>query len=327
MEETRMAGIWSRLAGGIALAAVGMLAAWPTSVQAQKSTITFGSTNSTSSNYALAVAMSKAIKQDLPNANVSMIETGASVDNIRRLVKGEIDFGLVMADTSIQAITGEGPFKGKAVEDLAVLYVHDIVTLQLVVRGDSGVQTIKDLQGKRFSAGIRGSGAELLTREMLKVLGVEPQWSPGSINDALEGTQNRQLVGYSKYGVGSGLDSTLRELLVSTPMRYLGFDEAQRAAIKAKIRGVDFGAVPANTIPGQGEVQTPVVLGTYSTRLSAMDDATAYAIAKAIDDNKQLLIDVFPHLKNMNFKAEALKTEELGLKLHPGAKKYWLQAK
>src|SRR3954468_11200661 len=38
---------------------------------AQKSTLTFGSTNATSSNYALAVAMSKAIKKDLPNTNVT----------------------------------------------------------------------------------------------------------------------------------------------------------------------------------------------------------------------------------------------------------------
>jgi len=322
-----MARIWTRFAGALALAMLGTLVISPSGAQAQKNTITFGSTNATSSNYALAVAMSKAIKDALPNANVTMIETGASVDNIRRLTRNEIDFGLVMADTSIQALSGSGPFKGKAVEDLAVLYVHDVVTLQLVVREDSGVKTLKDLQGKRFSAGIRGSGAELLTREMFKVLGIEPQWSPGSISDAIEGTQNRQLVGYSKYGVGAGLDATLRELLVTTPMRYLDFDEAQRKAILAKIRGVDFGAVPANTIPGQAEVHAPVVLGTYSTRLASMDDATAYAIAKAIDQHKQLLIDVFPHLKNMNFKAMALKTEELGLKLHPGAKKYWLEAK
>lgn len=121
------------------------------------------------------------------------------------MTKGEIDFGLVMADTSIQALAGTGPFQGKAVEDLAVLYVHDIVTLQLVVRADSGVATLKELQGKKFSAGIRGSGAELLTRQMFQLLGIEPQWSPGSIQDAIEGTQNRQLAGYSKYGVGAGL--------------------------------------------------------------------------------------------------------------------------
>ncbi len=293
---------------------------------AQKSTLTFGSTNATSSNYALAVGMSKAIKKELPNANVSMIETGASVDNVRRLTKGEIDFGLVMADTSIQALGGTGPFQGKAVEDLAVLYVHDIVTLQLVVRADAGVATLKDLQGKKFSAGIRGSGAELLTRQMFQLLGIEPQWSPGSIQDAVEGTQNRQLAGYSKYGVGAGLDATLRELMVSTQMRYLTFDKDQQSAILAKIKGVDFADIPANTIPGQGVVSTPVVLGTYSARVGTMDDATAFSIAKAINENRQFLIDVFPHLKDMSFKEQALKVETLGLKLHPGAKKYWLSA-
>jgi len=291
---------------------------------AQKSTLTFGSTNATSSNYALAVAMSKAIKKELPNTNVTMIETGASVDNVRRMTKREIDFGLVMADTGMQALTGTGPFQGKAVEDLAVLYVHDIVTLQLVVRADSGVATLKDLQGKKFSAGIRGSGAELLTRQMFALMGIEPQWSPGSIQDAIEGTQNRQLVGYSKYGVGTGLDATLRELMVSTQMRYLSFDKDQQAAIQAKIKGVDFAEIPANTIPGQGAVTTPIVLGTYSARLATMDDATAFSVAKAIYENRQFLIDVFPHLKDMDFKQQALRTETLGLKLHPGAKKFWL---
>ncbi len=321
-----MAFLGLRTGALLALSALALLFSAAPPASAQKATITFGSTNATSSNYALAVAMSKAIKKELPNSNVSMIETGASVDNIRRMTKGEIDFGLVMADTSIQALGGIGPFQGKAVEDLAVLYVHDSVTLQLVVRADSGVTSLNDLQGKKFSAGIRGSGAELLTRQMFQLLKIEPQWSPGSIQDAVEGTQNKQLVGYSKYGVGTGLDATLRELMVSTQMRYLSFTDEQRKTILAGIKGVDFAEIPANTIPGQGAVSTPIVLGTYSARVSTMDDATAYAIAKAINENRQFLIDVFPHLKSFDFKANALRTESLGLKLHPGAKKYWLSA-
>ena len=317
-----MSGLGRRLA---AIATLAFALGGATAVSAQQA-ITFGSTNATSSNYALAVAMSKAIKKELPDTNVSMIETGASVDNLRRMVKGELDFGLVMADTLVMAKEGEGPFKGKPIEDMGVLYVHDTVSLQLVVRADAGIGSLEDLKGKKFSAGIRGSGAELLTRQMFQVLGIEPQWSPGSIQDAVEGTQNRHLVGYSKYGVGTGLDSTLRELLVSTPMRYLGFDEKQRAAIVAKLKGVDFVELAANTIPGQGAVTTPVVLGTYSARLS-LDEKTAYSIAKAIHENRQMLIDVFPHLKDMDFKAVALKTEQLGLKLHPGAKKYWSSVK
>jgi TRAP transporter TAXI family solute receptor len=317
---------WTRraaIAGALALAA---LALGPATAGAQKNSLTFGSTNATSSNYALAVAMSKAIKKELSDANVSMIETGASVDNIRRMVKGELDFGLVMADTGIMAQEGIGPFRGKAVTDLGVLYVFDVVTLQIAVRADSGVNSLEELTGKKFSAGIRGSGAELLTRQMFSALGTEPAWSPGSVQDMVEGTQNGQLVGYSKYGVGIGLDGTMRELLLTTPMKLLTFTDEDRKVVQAKLKGVDFAVVPADTIPGQRAVTTPVVLGTYSARLSKMDDATAFAIAKAINENRQLLIDVFPHLKDMNFKEQALRTEKLGLKLHPGAKKYWESA-
>lgn len=322
-----MMAILKNFAGVVTKAACAIIMLGAPGAAAQTGSITFGSTNATSSNYALAVAMSKAIKKELPDQNVTMIETGASVDNVRRMVKGEINFGLVMADTMVLAQSGEGPFKGKTVDDLGVLYVHDVVSLQLVVRGDSGVTKLTDLAGRKFSAGIRGSGAELLTRQMFDVLGIAPVWSPGSIQDAVEGTQNKHLVGYSKYGVGTGLDSTLRELMLSTPMRYLDFDEKQQAAILAKIKGVDFGTVPAETIPGQGAIKTPVVLATYSARLSTMDEKTAFSVAKAINENRQMLIDVFPHLKAMDFKAVALKTEELGLKLHPGAKKYWSSVK
>ncbi len=292
--------------------------------QAETKSITFGSTNAASSNFALAVAMNKAIKEDLPNVNVSMIETGASVDNIRRMTKKEIDFGLVMVDTSIQAIEGKGPFKDKAVPDLAVLYVYDASSLQFVVRADAGVSALTDLQGKRFSAGIRGSGAELLTRQIFAELGITPNWVPGSIQDSVEGVQNRQLVGYAKYGAGStGLDATLRELLTSTPVKFLGFTPEQKQKVLAKVQGVDFMTLPADMIPGQPAIETPLVYSTYSTRLSLMDDATAYAIAKAIYTHRQYLIDVFPHLAKFDFKGSVLKTEKLGLHLHPGARKFW----
>lgn len=289
---------------------------------AQKSSITMGATNATSSNYALAVAMSKAIKQNLPNANVTVIETGASVDNIRRMSKGEIDFGLTMVDTNVQALSGTGPFKDKAVPDIGVLYVYDVVVLNVAVRGDSGINTLAELKGKKFSAGIRGSGAELLTHDIFTTLGVQPEWVPGSLKDAVEGIQNRQLVGYSKYGVGTGLDATMRELLAKTPMKFVNFTQDQKNQVQAKVKGVDFMTIPAEVIPGQPAVLAPAVPATYSAR-STLDNDTAYAIAKAIYDNRQFLIDVFPHLKDHDFKKQTLNAERLGNKLHPGAKKFW----
>lgn len=55
-----------------------------------------------------------------------------------------------------------------------MLYVYDVVVLNIGVRVDSGVNNLTDLKGKRFSAGIRGSGAELLTHEIFNAVGARP---------------------------------------------------------------------------------------------------------------------------------------------------------
>ena len=308
-------------ARAFAFVAVLVLAAAPAS--AQKSSITLGSTNSTSSHYAVAVAMSKAIKAGMPSANVSVIETGASVDNTRRLTRNEIDLGLIAVDTGIQAINGTGPFKDKAVTDLVSVYAYDVSVLNIAVRADSGVTNVSELQGKKFNAGIRGSGAEVLTRESFSILGIEPVWTPGTVQDASEGIQNRHIVGYAKYGPGTGIDATLRELLTSTEMRLIGFDKAQQEKVVAKVKGVGFTAVSENIIPGQKAVDVPVVPIVYATRLAVMDDQTAYNVAKSIYENRQTLIDTWPHLKNFNFKQQALLADKLGFPLHPGAKRFW----
>jgi uncharacterized protein len=282
-----------------------------------KSTVVLGSTNATSSHYTVAAAMAKA------SANVSLIETGASVDNVRRLTRNEIDLGLIATDTAIQAITGTGPFAGgKAVDDLVAVYSYDVSVLNVAVTQDSGIAALKDLAGKRFNPGIRGSGAEQLTRQVFAALGIEPNWAPGSVKDAVEAIQNRQISGYSKYGPGRGVDATLRELMVSTPMRLLSFDAEQQAKITAAVRGVGFAQIP-NVMQDQPAVSAPSVLIVYGTRRSQMNDDTAFAAAKAIYDNRQMLIEAWPHLKDFDFKAQALSAEKVGVPLHPGAKKFW----
>lgn len=310
-----------------AMAALLLGTAFAAPAEAQKSTVVLGSTNSTSSHYVVAVAMAKAIKIALPAANVSVVETGASVDNIRRLARKEIDLGLVAVDTGVQAVTGAGPFEGRPVKDLVSVYAYDQSVLNIAVRSDSGVKSIADLAGKKINAGIRGSGAEVLTREAFSVLGIKPEWSPGSVKDAVEAVQNRQIVGYSKYGPGAGIDATLRELQLTTGMGLLGFDAAQQATLLQKVKGVGFTPITENIVPGQPAVAAPIVPIVYATRPDIMDDATAYAVAKAIYDNRQVLIDAWPHLKEFDFRKQVLDAETLGMPLHPGAKRFWSEAK
>lgn len=316
-----LAGSWSRL-----LAAMALGLALSTAQAAPKATIVLGSTNTTSSHFIIANAMAKAIKAGLPASNVSVIETGASVDNIRRLSRGEIDLGLVATDVGVQAVDGSGTFKGRAVNDLVAVYAYDVSALNIAVTQDSKITAFAELQGKKFNPGIHGSSAEQLTRSIFNLLGVEPVLVPGTVKDAVEGIQNRQIVGYSKYGAGRGIDATMRELMVSTPMQLLSFDAAQQVKISAQIKGVGFTTIP-NVMVGQPGVVVPSVLIVYATRRNLIDDETAYAVAKAIYEQRNVLIDAWPHLKDFDFKAQALAAEKVGIPLHPGAKRFWESVK
>ena len=297
-----------------------------TAAAAPKTSLTLGSTNMTSSHFVVSNAMAQAIRAGIPGATVTHVETGASVDNIRRLARGELDLGLVATDAGIQAVSGTGFFKGKAVNDLVALYAYDVSVLNMAVTQGSGVTSLAGLKGKRFNPGIHGSGAEQLTRQIFKTFDIEPQWVPGTVKDAAEAIQNRQIVGYSKYGPGHGVDATLRELMVTTPMRLLSFDKPEQDKVMHAVKGVGFTQIP-NVMEGAGPVMAPSVLIVYATRKSLMDDDTAYAIAKSIYEHRDLLIQAWPHLKNFDFKQQSLAAAKLGIPVHPGALRFWESVK
>lgn len=310
--------------GLAALFAVGLDATASAQV---KSAIVLGSTSSTSSHYAAAVAMGQAIKEGIPGGSVTVLETGSTVDNLRRMVRAEIDIGLVSSDGAVLAVDGLGQFEGRPISDIAVVYSYDEPALNIAVRADSGITELRQLGGQKFNAGFRASGTELFMKGAFDLLKIQPNWVPGSLKDAVEGIQNRQLVGYAKYGVGTTLDATLREILTSTQMRLLGFTPEQEQLIASNLKGISFVTLPANMVPGQPAMRAAAIQSLYMTRTSLMNDDTAYAIAKAIYEKRQYLIEVFPHLKDFDFKAVTLKAETIGLKVHPGAKRFWESVK
>ncbi len=110
--------------------------------------------------------------------------------------------------------------------------------------------------------------------------------------------------------------------MVTTPMRLLSFDADQQTKVTGAVRGVGFAQI-ANVAQGQPPVTAPSVLIVYGTRKSMMDDETAFAIAKSIYENRQMLIDAWPHLKDFDWRAQALAADKVGVPLHPGAKKFW----
>jgi len=85
------------------------------------------------------------------------IVTGGSVQNPRLIGTSEVEIAITNNNLAVLAIKGKGPYKSGAIELNAVAALHPSV-LHMVVMGDSDIETIEDLKGRRVAIGPAGGG-------------------------------------------------------------------------------------------------------------------------------------------------------------------------
>lgn len=119
---------------------------------------------------AFAEIFAKQMKTRYPNIAVDVLATEGTVENLSRLRSGDVDMGLALADVAERdRVTGPA---GTAPQAVARVYEN---YLQVIVREDTAVQQISDLQGRRVSIGPRGSGAAATSQVLFEAAGLHIQ--------------------------------------------------------------------------------------------------------------------------------------------------------
>ncbi|MFJ6672651.1 TAXI family TRAP transporter solute-binding subunit [Actinosynnema sp. NPDC091369] len=115
-------------------------------------------------------ALAAALADELPATRVVERQTGASVENVRRLRAGEVHLGLSSLDPLVDGaalLSAEDPGGISAVGRLYDSF------MQVAVPVDSPVRTLADLAGRPVSFGPSESGTEFTATRLLSLLGVE----------------------------------------------------------------------------------------------------------------------------------------------------------
>ena len=98
------------------LAAIALLALPVLGTAAEADTrLAFGATNAQSAHYAYFAALANIVSEQ-DGYQASVVETGATVDNLKRMSRGQLDIGLVTTSTLYHAYYGVKSFDGEAVE-------------------------------------------------------------------------------------------------------------------------------------------------------------------------------------------------------------------
>ncbi len=329
-----------RTVGIITLAVVVLFlplaAGMDTSAQAaQKARYLMGSTRTISSSYPQCVAQVEVINKYAPNVAVTIVETGASLDNLQRLRTGDIGLGsCITNDGAVMSYKGIGKFNTPD-KDLRFYFIYLRNIVHITVRADSGINKLEDLTGKKFHAGMVGAGSTYNTKEIFNALNIKPNYFVGSLADAVVAMKDNRIVGYSKAGAGFGaIDATTMDIMTTTKVKVLSFtDEQMKIALKAR-PGLFYGKEPAGTIKGFYKDHPEIIsfvngLSFYSRKNVPQRDG--YQIMKAIVEHFDEIAPTIPKTSIMDPVKDTiqygLETAKMaGLPLHAGVVQYLQQS-
>jgi len=288
---------------------------------ASKKLLAMGTTQSSSSHYGYFVAVAKVLNARVPDVNVSVVETGASVDNINRIKKGDLDLGMTTIHLQYQAYHGMGVWQDKPIKDQYVMWVYQPAPQNFVVREDSGVKTVYDLAGKPFNPGIRGSATEKTVEAILDALGVAPEFYRGGTEDTVAGIKDKRLVGYVKSGAGvSTLDASSMDIATFTPIRLLNFTAEDIKKVQAKYPYLSPISIPKGIYKDSPAYQTfAMLIGTVVKK--DLSEDLVYRMVKAACEGFDEQVAAYPSIKGTNL--PQLTVETCTVPLHPGAIKYY----
>lgn len=288
---------------------------------ASKKLLAMGSTQSSSSHYAYFVAVAKVINARVPDVNISVVETGASVDNINRIKKGDLDLGMTTIHLQYQAYHGLDAWKDKPIKDQYVMWVYQPAPQNFVVREDSGVKSAYDLTGKPFNPGIRGSATEKTVEAILDALGIVPNWVRGGTEDAVAAIKDKRVLGYVKSGAGvDTLDASTLDIATFTPIRVLGFTDEDIAKVKAKYPYLSPISIPKGIYKETPAYKTfAMLIGTVVKK--DLPEELVYKMVKAAVEGFDEQVAAYPSIKGVSLPQLTLET--CNVPLHPGAVRYY----
>ena len=288
------------------------------SVQAEEQLL-IGSTSTSSSQYGYFVSVGQIINQHVDGARSSVVETGATVDNLRRIVRGQVDMGLVTTNVGYHAYAGEGDFEGRPVDN-RLLWVYSAAPQNVVMREDAGVTSVAELEGVRLNPGITGSATEATTVGVMETLGISPEYVRGSTTDVVAGVKDNRMAGYVKSGVGNRLDGSSMDISTFTPIQVLSLSEEQAEQLREQMPDISVVDIPEGAAEGI-PAYTTWSFGLAMHSSPDLDEELAYQIVKAVMENPEPQISALANLAEVDL-AE-LTLDSGTVPLHPGAARYF----
>lgn len=248
--------------------------------------------------------------------------TGGSVENVNRVLAGQIDLGFSLAVTAFQAFNGVGDFTQPApgLRIVAPLYAN---VTHILVPGSSTARTLGDLRGKRVSVGSAGSGTEQVSQQLLALHGltyddIDPQYL--TFSESAAALRDGAIDG-AIFSVGYPASAVL-EATTTGDVRLMGIDPERVVALREEHPYYSAGIIPAGAYPGVEAEITTVAMMNWLVASETLEDDVVRAVLNVFATDRVSLEQVH----EMAAQIDLARLDDAPIPLH-AATDAWLSAR
>jgi len=299
------------------------LVAMPAAAQ-EKINLSIGTGGTGGVYYPLGGGLANVLSKHVPGMSATAEVTGGSVANLQLIGTGKPYLGFSMTDAAQDAYKGEDKFKGQKVplRTLAILYPN---RMHVVSVEGTGVNTMKDLKGKRVSTGSPGSATEVMAFRVIEAAGLDKDKDMRrerlGVAESVNALKDKKIDAF--FWVG-GLPTAAVTDLASTPgVKIKMIDHAETVGPMNKKYGNLYveDVIPRTTYSGMTADNKQATVMNILVAHENLSEQAAYNVVKAIFEKRDELIAV--HKEAENFKLENQRANATPVPFHPGALKYF----
>jgi TRAP transporter TAXI family solute receptor len=288
-----------------------------------KKFISIGSAPTGGTFFIIGGAFEKVINESSIGSKATNESTKGSRENIIRLNKQEIDFGMSNAAITYFAVRGESDWK-EAIEARSVITMAPNIA-QFITTADSGIKTIADLKGKRVYVGPAGAGFNMFLTPILEEHGVKyADFTPvnGKFSDAVGFMKDKQVD--AAFLGGAVPTPAIVQASTTLDIYFIPYDDAAKAALLEKYPFFGKALVPADKYKALSENFQGLNVGYMHLITHAkVDEETVYKVTKTLYENRADVVSIHPAGKAINEKNAVRQT---GTPFHPGAIRFYKEA-
>lgn len=270
--------------------------------------------------YPVGAGLAEIIGPSLPGTNISVEETAGADENARRVAEKDMEIGLTVAKTSMDAYNGEGKFQGKPKSVLAWFSLENRYQTTLSLKS-SGINAAADIKGKRIGIGVQGSanffdGEIWLRGHGIELKEVTPLYlGQAEMGDALK--DRRIDVMLWTTGVPS---ASIQELCVAREISFIPTTKEAAAKISKDYPWYKAAILPAGSYQNMKEDYHTMLNNSLLILSPNLPEEDVYNMTKAVFSNLDKLGKIHPIFKEVTLDNAVSITP---IPLHPGALRYF----